>query len=61
MRLLSIDDIKRLKEKRSKSMDRLNDTTLAEELNIDLNEITEDKFKTTDDVKVSFIYGLKVI
>lgn len=42
-------------------MDRLNDTTLAEELNIDLNEITEDKFKTTDDVKVSFIYGLKVI
>ena len=60
LRLLSIDDIKRLKVKRSKSMVKLNELTLAEELNLDLNEIIEDKYKTTDIIKVSFIYGLKV-
>jgi hypothetical protein len=41
-------------------MERLNDLTLAEELNLDLNKIIEDKYKTTDIIKVSFIYGLKV-
>lgn len=36
------------------------DSTLAEELNININAITEDKYKTTDYIKVTFIYGLKV-
>lgn len=41
-------------------MDKLTDITLADELNLDIEELTKEKFKTTDYIKIIFIYGLKV-
>ena len=41
-------------------MARLDEVTLADELNIDIKKVTQDKSKTTDLLRVKFKFGLQV-
>jgi len=52
-----IDQVKR---KRSKSMPKLNELMLSTELNLNVDEIIKDRFKTTDLIQIKFSFKFKV-
>lgn len=59
MNLESEEEV-RPRKKRSKSINVLEYAKLADELNIDMNEISRERFKTTDMIRITFIHGLQV-
>lgn len=60
MNLESEEAVRPIRKKRSKSINVLEYAKLADELNIDVNEISQERFKTTDMIRITFIHGLHV-
>lgn len=56
----AIKQIDQVKRKRSKSMPKLNELMLSTELNLNVDEIIKDRFKTTDLIQIKFSFKFKV-
>lgn len=60
MNLESEEVVRPIRKKRSKSLNVLEYAKLADELNIDVHEISQERFKTTDMIRITFVHGLHV-
>ena len=57
---LESEEVIRPRKKRSKSINVLEYPKLADELNINIGRIAQERFKTTDVIRITFIHGLHV-